>query len=204
MADTKMSTSGNKTGLKRAPHSRRPEVAKIVFNQDTGKMELVDPKSEINRGIDLFQGYRDKLANSAFINTPKEKYGQVFGASGKREVVKLFKEHRRREYNKNLSPAQRAAQQRFKERAAPLKGKGRPPQLARSARANLLRNNYKAAESKARKAQQDLARASKPKKPIVKKEYRRRAYPEEIASQTSRTARQYARDAVEDDDDLFM
>jgi hypothetical protein len=78
--------------------------------------------------------------------------------------------------------------------------------LKRSAKANLLRNNYKAAEAKARKAQQDLARASKPKKAIVKRQQVKRQYPAEIANQMSRSAKQYSRHVMEDDDSdqLFM
>jgi hypothetical protein len=129
MSDAKMSES-TKTGLHRAKHTRKPKVGEIVFNIDTGKMELVEPKGQISQGIDIFQGYRDKLSNSPFINTPNEKYGAVFGTSGKRETVKLFKEHRRKAYNRlPKSEAQLANQRRIREQAQAYKGKGRPPQL---------------------------------------------------------------------------
>jgi hypothetical protein len=108
-------------------------------------------------------------------------------------------------YNKlPKSDAQLANQKRIRDQAKAFKGRGQPPALKRSGKANLLRNNYKAKEALAKKAQRVLERASKVQKPKMKREYVRRKYPEEIASQQSRTSRQYARSTDNDSDELFM
>jgi hypothetical protein len=72
MSDTEMKGKGTKTGLHRAKHARKPEVARILFDQDSGKMLLERPKSVVNQNIGIFEGYRAKLEASPSL-TPQQK-----------------------------------------------------------------------------------------------------------------------------------
>lgn len=185
--------NAKKTGEHRA---EKPcaSVCSIVYNPNTGKMDLVPPKGQVSKDIAIFESYRQKLALSSFINTTsRDQYAKIFGTSGKRETTAKFRQDRRKAYNRlGKSEAQLEAQRKFKENAAKYKGlkKDQIPNLAgRTVAGNLKRNNYKRKQKLLAAAKRRLENAAKPKKIPVRKPRVKEAefYPANIRNQRFRS-----------------
>ncbi len=174
------SKSGKGEGVSTSKYSAKrvkPEVAKVVFNQNTGMMELLLPKGELNQKNALFVQWRNTLRRSPWFSDQPKHMQYIYQNNKIRtdgSVRAEFRRSRKAIMNHdsylNARPKLKEAIEKKREEYAKYAGKSaseiqnmaNAPALfvkgKRSATGNKLRHNFKAQLVKATmKARSDAA-----------------------------------------------
>lgn len=200
-------------GLMFKSNKRKPLVASLVYNKDSGLLEVKEPKSVANQKNGLFERIRENLRNSAFANPNTDAYSrlQAFGEMNRKSIKRSYKQ------SKYVSQAQKDTIKKAKEALYEKygivfkKGMKAPPMLAgRTMIGDVRRHNYKVDQAEIRRAQRKEARAqyeqtqaykdkrAQAKAKALAASKRRQAerredvfYPQEILAQRSRVTSNY-------------